>query len=329
MTQKQPDKISVIIPVYNVEKWLRRCLDSLLCQTYSNLQIILIDDGSMDQSGSICDEYACMDPRVEVLHKSNGGLSDARNAGMKLAKADYISFIDSDDWVAVDFLEHLMELVTRYNCDCAGCGHYVVSDKKGDYKDASDNTINVLKYDNSNALKRLITGQIKQVVWNKLYRKNLIIDIPFEKGKLHEDEYWSYQVFHRITHYVESTYKGYYYFKRSGSIMGEGYSIKRLDAIKAKVARQRYMEIHAPEYAVISRMNLRFSCLYHGQMALQNLKNPDKRKVLRYLKKVVSQNTIKLSQIRKYKFTHKCWIGLSEHFFTVTCYVRNLLHIGF
>ena len=105
--------ISVIIPVYNVQDYLARCLDSILAQTYQNLEIILVNDGSKDNSGAICDEYAARDDRVQVIHKENGGLSTARNAGLDLAAGEYLSFIDSDDWIASDAYEHLMNLVER------------------------------------------------------------------------------------------------------------------------------------------------------------------------------------------------------------------------
>ena len=114
--------ISVIIPVYKVELYLRECIDSVLAQTYQNLEVILVDDGSPDQCGSICEQYAEKDNRVCVIHKENGGLSDARNAGIDVAKGEYIGFVDSDDWVAPDMYECLYKASVEYNAEFVVCG---------------------------------------------------------------------------------------------------------------------------------------------------------------------------------------------------------------
>lgn len=118
---KQEALISVIVPIYRVEEYLPRCIDSLLAQTYQNIQIILVDDGSPDACGRICDEYASTDKRIQVIHKENGGLSDARNAGLSASKGDYIAFVDSDDWVASEYLERMQQSLCKHDADICEC----------------------------------------------------------------------------------------------------------------------------------------------------------------------------------------------------------------
>ena len=122
IVEKNNFLISVIVPVYNVEKYINRCIDSILSQTYGYLEIILVDDGSKDSSGIICDAYKKIDSRIKVIHKENGGLSSSRNIGLDLCKGDYICFIDSDDWIAADTIEHLLLMITKYDGDCAQIG---------------------------------------------------------------------------------------------------------------------------------------------------------------------------------------------------------------
>ena len=127
---KNIDLISIIIPVYNVEQYLSRCIDSVINQTYKNLEIILIDDGSTDDSGEICDEYALKDNRIKVMHKQNGGVSSARNEGLDISKGNYIGFIDSDDFIEKDMYEFLYDLLTKNNCDISCCNKFIFKDNK-------------------------------------------------------------------------------------------------------------------------------------------------------------------------------------------------------
>ena len=140
-------KISVILPVYNVEKYLRKCLDSVINQTYKNLEIILVNDGSTDNSGKICEEYALNDKRIKVIHKENGGISSARNAAIDIAKGQYITFIDSDDDVELDYIGYLYDILKKFNCKMSVCTHNIVKNTKikksfnlkTDYKLSSQN----------------------------------------------------------------------------------------------------------------------------------------------------------------------------------------------
>lgn len=226
--------ISVIVPIYNVEKYLGKCIESIINQTYSNLEIILVDDGSPDNCGDICDYYASKDRRIKVIHKENGGLSDARNAGLDFAKGEYINFIDSDDYINKGFYEVLINLVISNNADIAQCAFLKV------YENDNTNTnplvnekITVLN--NIEALNNLFNDYYvtTSVVWNKLYRKELFTEIRFPKGKIHEDEFTTFKVLFKSKKVVTTSKPLYYYLQRSNSIMGENFNVKRLDFLEA------------------------------------------------------------------------------------------------
>ena len=167
----QDELISIIIPVYKVEKYLEKCINSIIGQTYTNLQIILVDDGSPDNSGKICDKYAKKDSRVEVIHKSNGGLSEARNSGIERAKGKYIGFVDSDDYIKEDMYEVLYNLITRFQADVSICNLY---DVVGDEKNIRNINEGIKEYNRIDILKEVLMDKnIQSYAWNKLYKKEL------------------------------------------------------------------------------------------------------------------------------------------------------------
>ena len=230
-------KISVIVPIYNVEKYLSKCIDSIINQTYTNLEIILVDDGSPDNCGIMCDDYSLKDNRIKVIHKKNGGLSHARNIGLEIATGDYISFIDSDDYIHKEFYEILISLIVKYNADIAQCEFLKVYEEginnSNNYKSYIDEKIIMLS--NNEALNNLYNKNCVNtvVVWNKLYKKQLFKNIRYPKGKIHEDEYTTYKVLFNASKVVLTSRQMYYYLQRSSSIMGEEFNIKRLDRLDA------------------------------------------------------------------------------------------------
>lgn len=322
--------ISVIVPVYNVENWLQRCVDSICTQSYRDLQIILVDDGSKDNSGKICDRLAENDSRIIVVHKENGGLSDARNAGVKIATGDLISFIDSDDWIEPFFFENLSKTIIDYDCDIVGCEYRICDETNihNDKNDNNENSISVQNFDRVSAMSSLIDNRIQQVVWNKLYKKSVIDGIPFEKGKYHEDEFWSYQVFARVNKYAAIDYVGYCYFQRSDSIMGEKYSVKRLDAVEAKVRRQKYLEENMPELASKGRINLLLTCLYQGQNAMRKLDKEDCKKAFECLSDTVNKYPLTKTDLSTLSLQYKVWAFMTKVSLKLVCRTRNLIGIG-
>lgn len=234
--------VTVIVPIYNVESYLHRCVDSILNQSYKNLEIILVDDGSPDKCGVICDEYALLDQRVKVIHKENGGLSDARNAGIDIAKGSYITFIDSDDWVQEDYIQKLYDLLIATSSDISVC----------DFIKTSSSNINLetkieknYEYTNYEALKSLAGDLYVQMVvaWGKLYKTHLFEGIRFPVGRIHEDEFTTYKLIYKANKIIYTTAPLLYYWQRDDSIMGSGFNLKsRNDIIDAFEERAIFFE---------------------------------------------------------------------------------------
>lgn len=319
--------ISVIIPIYKVEKELNRCIDSIINQSYTDLEIILVDDGSPDNCPKICDNWAKKDQRIKVIHKENGGLSDARNVGYKIARGDYISFVDSDDWVHKDFYKIMLETLLKNESDIIECGVIRTFNYKED--DIPINVVNSHDYNAENALKELINdGVFHQHVWNKLYKKEVIEDTLFEKGRLNEDEFWTYQVFGKAHLIIKINNPLYYYYQRDTSIMGQNYSLRRLDALEAKYNRELYIEKHYPNILDCATINLYETSIYQGQMSLKYLSKQDlkqAKKKLTYYVKMIKHIRLDLSQLT---FSRKLWINLSKISFFGTCRLKNLLNKG-
>lgn len=220
--------ISVIVPVYKVEPYIRKCVDSILGQTFSDIQVILVDDGSPDQCGKICDEYAKQDNRVEVIHKENGGLSDARNAGIPYAKGEYIIFLDSDDYIENDMFEYMYTRIKDSGADMATCGLYEV------YKDRIETQKEEVDFvcTGEEAFRCILRGHtIRGEIWNKLIRKSCIEDLRFPKGRLYEDIYYTVDLMQRIKKVAVGTKPKYYYLHREDSITGKAYRPKVFDII--------------------------------------------------------------------------------------------------
>ena len=187
------DLISVIVPVYNVEEYLRECIDSIIEQTYSNLEIILIDDGSKDESGIICDEYEKKDSRIKVIHKENAGVSSARNTGLQIATGDWVAFVDSDDWLEENYFEVLMKCAIDKKAEIVSCGYNRVTVNK---KESINNSGNILIFDARNFLIKLLNPQVGYGFTHmKIYKREIINDVVFDTElKVGEDCLFNEQV---------------------------------------------------------------------------------------------------------------------------------------
>lgn len=223
--------ISVVVPVYNVEPYLDRCVKSIVSQTYKNLQIILVDDGSTDKSGEMCDEYSKKDTRIIVIHKKNGGLSDARNVGIEIANGQYITFIDSDDSVENDMIEYLYYLVKNYNCRMSLCTHAIVFND-GDKIKRIGNGIEE-KLTDKECIERMCYHKfIDTSAWAKLYETSIFKTIKYPKGKLFEDIGTTYKTFMECKSIACGYKPKYYYYVRSNSIVTSSFSVRKLDLIE-------------------------------------------------------------------------------------------------
>ena len=213
--------VSVIVPVYKVEPYLRRCLDSIVGQTYKNLEIILVDDGSPDGCPAICDEYAANDSRIVVIHKENGGLSDARNAGLEIAKGEYISFVDSDDWVADVYIEALWTAMESQRAELAIC-NYCKTEKFYTVKifDIAYEYCEVLEP--TQAVEKLWSKDAEAFVtaWGTLTKASLSKGIRFPRGFIYEDAYTTYKILYNSSKTVFLDCPLYLYFQRPDGLMG-------------------------------------------------------------------------------------------------------------
>lgn len=245
--------ISIIIPVYNVEKYVTRCLDSIIKQTYSKLEIIVVDDGSTDSSGRICDEYKRRDERINVIHKSNGGLSDARNVGIDEACGEYISFVDSDDWVTNDYIDSMYRVLVANACDIVICGSRNVSEE--DVREKKTKEKSKVCF-NGEAVKQLLYQRISTSAYGKLYKFDLWNDVRFQVGKLYEDVEPVYMVFQKSKKVIMTNKCNYYYFHRPESIVNQKFSIKKMDYVKNCRKVLEDVKKNYPQYenAAISRL---------------------------------------------------------------------------
>lgn len=223
------DKLSVIVPIYNVERYLKKCIDSIINQTYKNLEIILVDDGSTDNSGNICDGYALKDRRIKVIHKENGGLSDARNKGIEISTGNYITFVDSDDWLELDMYETLVTSAVKNSVKLAIGGVKVYDESSEKFRKDYDNILITEKIISKEEFVDEIFLGIWSC-WDKIYHKSIFDKVRFPIGEFNEDEAVMMDIIDQCN-YVYITTKPLYvhYVRASNSITANRFSIKKVD----------------------------------------------------------------------------------------------------
>lgn len=288
------EKISVIVPVYNVEQYVEKCIESILNQTHKNIEVLLIDDGSTDKSGSICDLYAEKDNRVLVCHKNNEGLSEARNTGVKLSSADYIVFVDSDDYIMPDMLEVLYKRMQKDKSDLAICNFSYV-DESGQLLDHmnEDAPIRDEALSGEEAFERLAGEKYWYYVtaWNKLYKKDFLVEIPFPRGKIHEDEFTAHCFLDRCRK-VSCVGKALYqYVQREQSITSQKYSVRRLDGMEAFCARAEYARCKKNCRVVADSLEKAMNLLLEGYQRLG--KEKESRKVLKERRRLYNKTYVR------------------------------------
>lgn len=238
-------RVSIIIPVYNVENYIRKCIESVISQTFSEIEIILVDDGSTDGSGRICEEYKNKDNRIKVVHKDNGGLSSARNCGISIATGEYLGFIDSDDYIAKDMFEKLYTNIIKEDADVSICGIYQCYE--GKEPPINEPWYSVLTPQEAIAIafqgKKFSVNAV-----NKLYKKELFKDVRYPEGKTTEDAFVIVDIFSQCKKIVATSEQKYYYFHREGSITTVKSAANCFDCIEAygrnlEIINQKYPEI--------------------------------------------------------------------------------------
>lgn len=254
--------ITVVVPVYNVELYLSQCIESICNQTYRDLEIILVDDGSKDISGIICDEYAEKDERITVIHKENGGLSDARNAGIEVASGEYICFIDSDDFIDSQMLENLYLSCVQNEVQISICKRKFVYDNE-EVKSIRK------KYDTKifsgvEGFKHFLLEDIDGfvVAWNKLYKTSLFNNIKYPKGVIHEDCFTTYKLLLASNKVAYIDYIGYFYRQRNGSIMNNGNFEKDSVMLDAYENILSFVKENYPEFSMAAEYRYVLTNLY-------------------------------------------------------------------
>ena len=234
--------ISVIVPVFNVEEYISECLDSILNQTYKQLEVILVDDGSTDRSGVICDSYAKKDSRVQVIHQKNSGVASARNAGLDRARGPYITFADSDDFIDATMYECMYQKLSESDADMIICGYKKVDEEgKPIHNDSPIINQELSVHDVLGKLNEK-NGWYYLTVWNRMYKSGVWDDVRFDVGKKHEDEFVAHKLFAKCKKILTIEDKLYSYRNRQNSIMTGKANVSRLDAVEAVYTRYLFYQ---------------------------------------------------------------------------------------
>ena len=254
------EKVSIVVPVYNVETYLNYCVNSLRQQTYTNIEIILVDDGSTDASGEICDQHAQEDERVRVLHIENGGISNARNTGVKEASTDWIIFVDSDDYYDRRTVEYLVGLRDKYGVELVATPVIEVRDYESKDFSGSLTEKSSEKLDRYTALKEMFYGnRVGTHSGGKLYKKTILLRFPYPKGMLYEDLAIAYEHIASCKQIAVGDINLYKYYRRPGSIVNSKYSDKLMDFYKAMEWNRSYIERDYPNDKEMRRaLNVRY-----------------------------------------------------------------------
>lgn len=275
--------ISVILPIYNVEKYLPKCMESLLAQTYYNLELVMVDDESGELCATLCDEYASRDKRIKVYHKKNGGLSDARNYGISHSSGEYITCIDPDDYVDKDYVEYLYTLLKKYQCLMSICQHRVRYDNGTvrDYGAKGDEVISTEK-----CLERMLYHDVIDTsAWAKLYHRSLFQDVSYPVGKLFEDIGTTYRLMVQCNKIAVGYESKYNYIFHENSIVNSDFSPNKLDLIEMtdKMA-QDVLRIYPKLESATKRRQVyaRFSTL--NQMLDTTNYDAEKKEIISYIK---------------------------------------------
>lgn len=313
--------ISVIVPVYKVENYLDCCVRSIVDQTYSNLEILLIDDGSPDASGAMCDAWAEKDSRIRVIHQENAGGGAARNAGLDAARGERIAFVDSDDYIAPDCYQYLHTLLEE-GADIAECDFVETEGNDAAFgADAGE----ISFYTPLEAMRCHIRDTaFRQLIWNKLYRRETVGDVRFPVGKLIDDEFFTYRVIGRARRLAHSSARMYAYRQSPESAMHRPFSLGRLHGLEAKRLRLNYLRDAMPELTCEAEYDLFFSCIYGMQGSLKSLRGEELEQAREIIGGVLS-DVVPLRPNLEIGKKKRFLVKLAQKHFEGTCKLLNFL----
>ena len=320
------ERISVIVPVYKTEAYLDRCVASITAQSYSNLEIILVDDGSPDRCPAMCDAWAEKDSRIRVIHKENGGAGSARNAGLSAMTGSWFTFVDSDDYLS----PRMYETMAGYMGEDVDLIECVMARTAGeDFAFPLDGGGDPVTMDAEHAMAAHLADTIfRQTPPNKLYRTETAGNIPFPCGTLIDDEFWTYRAIGRSRKLVHIPAVLYAYRQHVGSAMHRTFSLRRLEMLDARRARLEYLRTHFPALVSKAEVGLWGSCLYSAQMALTYLPPEDRSRAFEKIRKTLSEIPRDHHRFASLRPTRKLWWIASKISLTGTCKLRNYLKIG-
>lgn len=313
------DLVSVIVPIFNVEVYLEQCIKSIVEQTYRNIEVILVDDGSPDRCGDICDRWSKKDERIKVLHKNNGGLSDARNAGMSLAKGNYICFVDSDDIIDSHYIEWMHQAAKQNRVSLVACELSSFFDDDSIERDKCNNAH--IKISTSNeAMEDIIYGRgVRAIACNKLYEAQLIKNEKFLVGKYHEDEYFTYRIIDKAGNVAFVSNPLYFYRQRKGSIM-DTFSVRHIDVLEAYLERLKLLEDKYPELYSIDKKSFCVSCVAYFRLAIKH-KSSDIFIIEQRIKEYRSKVRFTLKELKDYNLHDLIYIIGSRYALNLFCHV--------
>lgn len=318
--------ISVIVPIYKVEPYLDRCVASIVNQTYTNLEIILVDDGSPDNCGAMCDAWARKDGRIKVIHQQNSGGGAARNIALDVSAGELIAFVDSDDYLAEDMFEHLYTLMEA-GADIAECAYVNTYDDSANFCRGAFRTY---EYTAQEAMAEHIRDRyFRQLIWNKLYRREVIGDIRFPVGTQIDDEFFTYQVLGNARKLIRSDRVCYAYRQQDASVMHSMSPAKRVQAVEAKALRQQYMDISFPELTDENLKNLWFTCVYTMQILIKFCSPEEQAEGKAIVMDILRRYPIQLSRAKGLAMKQFIWLTMAKISFDLTCKIRARLGVGF
>jgi glycosyltransferase involved in cell wall biosynthesis len=322
--------ISIIVPVYNVELYIKKCLESILIQTFNDFEVVIVNDGSTDNSGSICDEFAKKDMRVMVIHKENGGLSSARNAGLEMANGEFLGFVDGDDYIDKNMYQKLYQLCKETNSDISIC--QFAKEIDGKQTDEVDEKF-IKEMDNLEAMRQLFKGNFYRFsVCNKLFKKTCFNNILFPEGRIHEDLSTTYKLFTNSNKSVYTEYQGYAYVKRENSILTAKFNEKRLDALIGWNEILPFMSQNYPQLTEEFIACFAYGCVDNTYYILNQVENRErrdeylsviKRLVKKYYRKIMLNNALSF----KYKLT-LTFLQCNTNLLVISNKSKKLLKLG-
>ena len=319
--------ISVIIPVYKVEPFLEKCIKSVLEQTYKNFEVILVDDGSPDCCPQICDLWEQRDSRIHVIHQKNGGGGLARNQALNISRGEFVTFVDSDDYIAPIMFEFLLGQF-QDGVDIVECDYCITENDHAKF-DKKEDTYEYKIFSAEDAMCENINDRIfRQLIWNKMYRRKVIGNVRFPVGNKIDDEFWTYQVLGNAKKLVYAGKILYAYRQQDSSVMHRLSAEDRFESIQAKIQRHEYICRKMPVIKENSLYNLWFTCMYQGQLALRTMNKMEFKKIYDKLESVIHRYPISKKKL-KISNKQRFWLRMASISFYWTCRIRNFLRIGF